>query len=46
MNSGFKREKANEAWPYIFWPVARVVADQNPPGFGTGPLVKVCETLG
>lgn len=45
MNSGFKREKAHEAWPYIFWPVARV-ADQNPPGFGTGPLVKVCETLG
>ena len=23
MNSGFKREKAHEAWPYIFWPVAK-----------------------
>ena len=38
---GFKREKAHWTWPY-FWPVARVVADQNPLRFGTGPLLKVC----
>ena len=41
MNCGFKREKAHATWPY-FWPVARVVADQNPLRFGTGPLLKVC----
>ena len=33
-------EKAHGTWPY-FWAVARVVADQDPLGFGTGPLLKV-----
>ena len=42
---GFKKEKAHGTWPY-FWPVARVVADQNPLGFGTGPLLKVCVDFG
>ena len=42
---GYKREKAHGTWPY-FWPVARVVANQNPLGFGTGPLLKVCVDFG